>query len=393
MKIKDVCRITGLTDRTVRFYIEQGLIQPDCTENYLGRRSYDFSPANVSQLHKICILRQFGFSIEQIQKLMTNPSQSRTVIEEVQQSAGQVIREKEAILTALKQLDSQRVYTFSDLVAALEHTVHQEPEPYEYEETKKVKSVLRVITSVLTFIIVWFPLVCSLLFFKIGAHRYHYPVVSWGVLLATLLTLIPSASVVVLSQFHFPKRRLLKGIALVLSVLLLPYNCIFSANIVLQSETDSIRHYLEFDPICDASRNSFLWELFPQWPEGKEEQYYYRYHYGCYDVYAQWKLNAAEFEQEIDRVKTLFEAHKPTDMIGEGYDSIQIQKGSYSCLILYDTNHGNLPFHEKPVGKSEVDTYYYAIFAYDAQHLTVRYICCKGELYGSSQPYYLSLEW
>lgn len=34
MKIKAVCEATGLTDRTVRYYIEEGLIAPFYTENY-----------------------------------------------------------------------------------------------------------------------------------------------------------------------------------------------------------------------------------------------------------------------------------------------------------------------------------------------------------------------
>ena len=39
MKIKAVCEATGLTDRTVRYYIEEELISPVYTENYLGRKT------------------------------------------------------------------------------------------------------------------------------------------------------------------------------------------------------------------------------------------------------------------------------------------------------------------------------------------------------------------
>lgn len=393
MKIKDVCRITGLTDRTVRFYIEQGFIKPECTENYLGRRSYDFSPANVSQLHKICTLRQFGFSIEQIHGLMTEPSKSQQIIEEVQQQAAHMVQEKEAILTALQRLNPQQEYTYSELAAALEHSVHQEPEPYEYEETKKVKSVIRAISSVVTFIIVWLPLACSLLFYKLFSHDYHYPDVSFGMLTAALLFLLPSASVVLLSRFQFSRKKLLKGIALVLSVLLLPYNCLLSAGIVRQSETDSIRHYLQFDPTCEASRNTFLWELFPQYPKRSEGRYYYRHHYFCYDVYAQWTLDQEKFEQEVDRVTALFAAHEPADEIGDGYDLVQMQKGRYTCLVLYDTGDNNVPFQEIQESEWYSETYSYRIFAYDDQSLTVRYICCGGELSCSAQPHYLSLDW
>ena len=43
MKIKTVCERTGLSDRAIRLYIENGLLAPDKTENYTGRRSFDFS--------------------------------------------------------------------------------------------------------------------------------------------------------------------------------------------------------------------------------------------------------------------------------------------------------------------------------------------------------------
>ena len=42
MKIKTVCELTGLSDRTIRYYIEEKLISPSHTENYLGRKKYSF---------------------------------------------------------------------------------------------------------------------------------------------------------------------------------------------------------------------------------------------------------------------------------------------------------------------------------------------------------------
>lgn len=39
MKIKAVSEITGLSDRTIRYYFEQHLIFPIYSENYLGRQT------------------------------------------------------------------------------------------------------------------------------------------------------------------------------------------------------------------------------------------------------------------------------------------------------------------------------------------------------------------
>ena len=69
MKIKDVTKQTGLTDRAVRFYIESGLVFPEHKENYAGRRSFEFSDTDVQRLSDIALLRSAGFSVEQIKKL------------------------------------------------------------------------------------------------------------------------------------------------------------------------------------------------------------------------------------------------------------------------------------------------------------------------------------
>ena len=57
MKIKEICEKTGLTDRTVRYYIEEGLVSPFYTENYLGRKSFDFSDADLERLKAIALER------------------------------------------------------------------------------------------------------------------------------------------------------------------------------------------------------------------------------------------------------------------------------------------------------------------------------------------------
>ena len=64
MKIKEICQKTGLTDRTVRYYIEEGLISPFYTENYLGRKSFDFTEDNICGICKarksdiICVVKE-----------------------------------------------------------------------------------------------------------------------------------------------------------------------------------------------------------------------------------------------------------------------------------------------------------------------------------------------
>lgn len=77
MKIKQVCELTGLTDRAIRFYIEEGLVTPAYTENYLGRKSFTFTEEDAQRLKDIIVLRKFGFSIEEIKLIQTDPAAGR----------------------------------------------------------------------------------------------------------------------------------------------------------------------------------------------------------------------------------------------------------------------------------------------------------------------------
>lgn len=65
MKIKEVCQKTDLTERTVRFYIEKGLLQPVSSESN-KRLYYDFFEQDMAKLKKIAVFRKIGFSIDAI---------------------------------------------------------------------------------------------------------------------------------------------------------------------------------------------------------------------------------------------------------------------------------------------------------------------------------------
>ncbi len=81
MKIGVVCEQTGLTDRTVRFYIEEGLLSPSFTKNYLGRKTFDFCDGDVQMLRHIAVLRKYGFGIPEIREIMEDPAKSVEIIE------------------------------------------------------------------------------------------------------------------------------------------------------------------------------------------------------------------------------------------------------------------------------------------------------------------------
>ena len=83
MKIKTVCELTELTDRTIRYYIEEQLISPSYTENYLGRKSFSFSEGDINLLNNISVLRKFDFSVDEIREILNNSEKSIPIIQDV----------------------------------------------------------------------------------------------------------------------------------------------------------------------------------------------------------------------------------------------------------------------------------------------------------------------
>lgn len=68
MKIKQVTEKTGLTEKAVRLYEQQGLIRPQKRE-VSGRAFREYDAATVQKLEQIAVLRRAGFSLAQIAAL------------------------------------------------------------------------------------------------------------------------------------------------------------------------------------------------------------------------------------------------------------------------------------------------------------------------------------
>ena len=81
MKIKEVCKRTGLTDKAIRTYISEGLISPSFSENYEGRKSYSFSENDITNLKKIIIYRRAGLSLSVIKSVLDNSVSLREALE------------------------------------------------------------------------------------------------------------------------------------------------------------------------------------------------------------------------------------------------------------------------------------------------------------------------
>lgn len=396
MKIKTVCELTELTDRTIRYYIDEQLISPSYTENYLGRKSFDFSKSDIKQLQDIAVLRKFGFSIAEIKEMLLEPAQIIPVVKALKQRKKIVIDEESVLLQALLQLDENHSYTISELATQLSAPVVNEPLPSEDSTLNVGKMILYFFKSLLLGVVTWLPLVLSLLAAIISIHSDAYPVFNPKAFVVALLALSPTLLMVLLpkDKVRFPWLPIARKVLIVLCILSIPISFISSIGISSRSETSDIRNYRRFDTDCLANRSSFFQDLFPIWPhyftnerqpDGSCETVYLDAHYYyrnlpamdyTYDIYAEWPLEKKEFDKEVARVQALYES--------QSSDYITVQKGNYTCFFLYD---GSPPFEEV------TDSYTYFIFAFDEQNLIVRYIMCDSLENGVDQPYYLWLDW
>ena len=75
MKIQEAARLTGVTERTLRYYDRIGLLHPSgMTES--GYRLYDEDA--LRRLQQILFFRELGFPLAQIREIMDSPGYDRS---------------------------------------------------------------------------------------------------------------------------------------------------------------------------------------------------------------------------------------------------------------------------------------------------------------------------
>ncbi len=400
MKIKAVCDITGLTDRTIRYYIEEELISPTYSENYLGRKSFDFSQEDIDTLKSISTLRKFDFTIDEIRQIINDESSSTSIISNVKQRTEASVSLGDEKLQALSKLSEQKSYTLLQLAEALSKPTITLPAPNELVRKISKKAVISFLESALKRIIIWSPIVLSLLMIIGNATENRYPVVNYKMILLTILCFIPLPILPYLKKIKWKRQELTERIFSILLFFCLPLSGIFSSMIITASETSSIYDYRKFDADCIANTDSFIQEFFPisanyyyikSKPNDFREiavhpdaRYYYYYNpnmNSTYDIYAQWPLEQDEFDNEVTRVQDLF-SKKAADSTME-YEVIR--KGNYNCIILYESFYS--------VFEDQKLQYKFYIFAYDENRTIVRYIACVSDDPRKHQPYHLTLQW
>lgn len=103
MKIKQVCALTGLTPRAVRFYTEKGLLPPGEEKAY-GRTLRDYTAEDVRTLQDIVTLRENGFTVQEILSMQQD---AKTVAPLVQARMAALREELDAGHTTLYLLEAE----------------------------------------------------------------------------------------------------------------------------------------------------------------------------------------------------------------------------------------------------------------------------------------------
>lgn len=222
MKIKAVCETTGLTDRTVRYYIEEGLISPSFTENYLGRKSFDFTSEDVDALNHIATLRRFDFSIEEIREILRDPQSSPAIIQNVKERISRELVLDQRKLASLSALKAQTAYTVTDLARELLTAPQEGTLPNDGADVSFIRRVVAIGHGALSFLAVWLPIVVGVTIVFVRSVLLEDAVVDPFRLILTLVLLVPSVLRVLASRIKLLQHRLAKRILLILCVVCIP---------------------------------------------------------------------------------------------------------------------------------------------------------------------------
>lgn len=382
MKIKTVSEMTGLSDRTIRYYIEERLISPAYTENYLGRKSFVFSDKDIQTLNSISVLRQYDFTIDEIRRIAQDSKSSSAVIFDVRKRTAENASANEVKQQAISKLYTTMTYTLEQLADELSNP--SVALPAHHESTKQITQVspFTVLKTFLVFSIVLIPILLTIFVITLRLIEYHYPVFEPLAIGMTIVFLLPSLSILFFRGIKWKWKRWLLLLC-ILSLFSAPFA---SSLIITGSETNETWAYRRFDADCTANKDSFLQALFPIIEGVADTHYYYRYNGYSHDIYAEWSLDKEAFDSEVARIEKLYHDYS-SHLNPKAYTYDVVQKGNYTCLFIY---RGAPPF----TAISENywwHTYY--IFAYDTTNKIVRYISCYDSESIIAEPYYLTLNW
>lgn len=444
MKIKDVIERTGLTDRAIRLYIDNGLLNPRIEESYSGRKSINFTEEDIERLNNIAMLRKAGFSISDIKNIVDNNG-IKEIIEKYIVETEAEIGYKTEIIEKLINISFNEEVTIETICRSLSATVENNEMPLEdmnltVKET--VKKVLSVISAsfLLVFSVAFLVMVCAVIFnfryIRFDPDGFGILCVHscWLILIALSITILWQSTG---KRFIKNSRGKVKGLTaglIVISIIgcaaLTPLSfilMIFGAP--FYSQTTDVENYMKFDESLEAEfyrdySDCPIYEVFPRkiplsakitshYPYNPEvpdtTKYYYKYtycpdgNYGTFDIFAEWVLSGDEYKRAkedlpgdvcLDNDILGISQIETDENVKEYLISQRKENNSYKVekkgdwTVIYYMCEENYINEEK--GRCT-----YLIAVYNDKEQKMRYIAsaCCGHEYFENGPYYLTLDW
>ena len=409
MKIKEVISQTGLTDRAIRLYIENGLVTPENEKSYNGRNNYNFTQADIECFEQIAILRKAGFSLEQIKTIKSGGESAKEVLIAYLNDKKESVVTGQKIVEALKDFSAAETVTMESICAKIKESLENAPLPDADRKATKVELLEKWLMRIpaIIFLAVWGLLGIGVLISYCEDFPFPRFYGNLANYIGSAYVLIPIAlaiTVLWLYRKHLfnsgkrKKRRWIAGFALV-GALLVCIQPIGLAGLALMppvySETNNPENYLTMGNHVKMYGND-IYKLFPAniprsavaegsswYPPDKfldTTKYYYFFQEvvdPSFHIFAEWVLPEDEFTEELNRINNYYP---------EGAKQ-QMQWGDWTCLSFTDDT---LDFKK---AESLID-YYYLMFAYNEKTGAVRYIASYSMDCGREEdPYFLSLQW
>ena len=131
MRMKELSSVTGISDRTIRYYIDEVLFVPEgYTENYAGRKNFDFTENDVEKLKQIALLRKYDFPTKTIKDLRERKFNISDILEKHINESRENLDEKSDNVVALESAVENNPRNFDELCELLSNPdIDKEPVP------------------------------------------------------------------------------------------------------------------------------------------------------------------------------------------------------------------------------------------------------------------------
>lgn len=408
MKIKEVIKETGLTDRAIRLYMENDLIKPEYDENYNGRKSIDFSENDVVQLKNIATLRKADFSIQEIKDLQSGGETAQNTIKEYINRTNEKIQFNSEIIEKIGTLADEENITIEIICEKLSINLADEKVPVEDMELSPKEQKDKTIFTVISIIgMVLSGIIMLIIIFVVISLDYRYttfapidlPLIHKLISIPFKYCFLVQFILCLILFLRYKKNikiirkkasRIVVIALLVISLLLSPISFLVHFLGAYCSETTNPNNYLEVDEKYMLYEWEEIFQVFPyKMPDSVKQivynknsttKYYYSYSDDFLnafhmDIYAEWQL-----DHNTESIHgTDYENEKQRILSKDGIISIE-PMGDWQCVYII---------------KIEEDAdvmldYNYLFFAYNDKTHTVRYIAEYGY---KDSPYHLKLEW